>query len=91
VRLEEVAPEAPARQDVDPTVRIDLQRALMRLAKGQRVVVVLRFFYDLSIEQTAECLNCTAGTVKSQTARGLAALRGLLGAEFDHPLRSHDA
>lgn len=31
--------------------------------------------YDLSVEQTAEILGCATGTVKTQTARGLADLR----------------
>jgi DNA-directed RNA polymerase specialized sigma24 family protein len=37
--------------------------------------VVLRFYCDLTVEQTAEVLGCSPGTVKSQTARALATLR----------------
>jgi DNA-directed RNA polymerase specialized sigma24 family protein len=37
--------------------------------------VVLRYYEDLSIEQTAEILDCSPGTVKSQTARALDSLR----------------
>jgi DNA-directed RNA polymerase specialized sigma24 family protein len=39
---------------------------------------VLRFYCDLSVEQVAEALGCSPGTVKSQTARGLDALRRVL-------------
>lgn len=56
-------------------LRHDLVRALSTLPKGQRAAVVLRYFEDLSEQQTAEILGCSVGTVKSQTARGLAALR----------------
>jgi hypothetical protein len=37
---------------------------------------VLRYLQDLSVEQTAATMRCSVGTVKSQTARGLDALRG---------------
>lgn len=57
---------------------LDLRAALAALPPRQRAVVVLRFYCDLSVEQTADALNCSTGTVKSQTARGLAALRRTL-------------
>jgi DNA-directed RNA polymerase specialized sigma24 family protein len=44
---------------------------------------VLRFTYDLSVDETARVLGCANGTVKSQTARGLARLRVLLHEEDD--------
>jgi RNA polymerase sigma-70 factor (sigma-E family) len=64
----------------DPGVRRDVLVALAGLPRGQRAVVVLRFFDDLSEAQTAEALGISAGTVKSQTSRALRALRtsGLL-------------
>jgi RNA polymerase sigma-70 factor (sigma-E family) len=55
--------------------RRDLLAALAPLPRGQRAVVVLRFFHDLTEAQTAEALGCSVGTVKSQTARALANLR----------------
>lgn len=45
----------------------------------QRAVLVLRYFEGLDVTATAEVLGCTEGTVKSQTAHGLAALRAVLG------------
>ena len=52
-----------------------LLRALAALPPRQRAVVVLRYFDDLSEAETAQMLGCSLGTVKSQTARGLARLR----------------
>jgi RNA polymerase sigma-70 factor (sigma-E family) len=49
--------------------------ALATLTRGQRAVVVLRYFDDLTEAQTAAVLGCSVGTVKSQHARALAALR----------------
>jgi RNA polymerase sigma-70 factor (sigma-E family) len=60
----------------DRTVVIE---ALARLAPGQRACVVLRHYADFSVEQTAEILGISDGAVKSQTSRGLAQLRNLLG------------
>lgn len=59
--------------------KLAMLESLRRLPKRQRLSVVLRFWEDLSVEQTAEIMNCSTGTVKSQTARGLQTLRGLLG------------
>ena len=55
--------------------RLALLQALTQLPPRQRACVVLRYYDDLSVEEVAEVLGCRAGTVKSQTARGLAALR----------------
>ncbi|GIH07651.1 RNA polymerase sigma24 factor [Rhizocola hellebori] len=81
VRLVAQAPEAAARSD-DAAARLDLRAALLQLPKRQRAVVVLRFLSDLSVDDTAAALGCSAGTVKSQTADGLAKLRRLLGDEL---------
>jgi DNA-directed RNA polymerase specialized sigma24 family protein len=44
-------------------------------------VVVLRFYCDLSVEETARQLGISEGTVKSQAARGLESLRAVVVAE----------
>ena len=59
--------------------RGDVRAALAELPPGMRAAVVLRYWLDLSVEQTAELLHCSEGTVKSQTAKGAARLRELLG------------
>jgi RNA polymerase sigma-70 factor (sigma-E family) len=75
----DVVPERPAAPDIDVVDRVTLLAALDRLPPRQRAVLVLRFFDDLSVEQTADALGCATGTVKAHTHHGLAALRDLLG------------
>jgi RNA polymerase sigma-70 factor (sigma-E family) len=70
-------PDPPARGS-DPALadlRHDVLVALAALPRGQRAVVVLRFYDDLTEVETAAALGITVGTVKSQTARALTALR----------------
>lgn len=55
-----------------------LLRALAEIGPRQRAVVVLRFCLDLPVADVAETLGLTQGTVKSQTARGLDALRAVV-------------
>jgi RNA polymerase sigma-70 factor (sigma-E family) len=56
-------------------VRQDVLWALSTLTRGQRAVVVLRYFDDLTEAQAAQALGCSVGTVKSQTARAMKSLR----------------
>ncbi|TDQ05383.1 RNA polymerase sigma factor [Labedaea rhizosphaerae] len=57
-----------------------VRTALLAIPPKQRAVVVLRYFDDLSVAETAQVMRCSEGTVKSQTARGLDALRAALRA-----------
>lgn len=58
-----------------------LVEALARLPLRQRQAVVLRYFDDLSVATVAQIMGSSTGTVKSQTAKGLARLRELIDTE----------
>lgn len=76
---EEAGPSRAAVADGQRTdERLMLTEALQRLPKRQRAAVVLRFWEDLPVEQTAQIMGCSTGAVKNLTMRGLATLRGLL-------------
>jgi RNA polymerase sigma-70 factor (sigma-E family) len=82
-RREQVAADPPEPDRlVDPPGgledRLDLLHALAQLPRRQRAVLVLRYWLDLPVTEVAALLDCAEGTVKSQAARGLAALRALV-------------
>jgi RNA polymerase sigma-70 factor (sigma-E family) len=74
-------PERHAATGTDPEDRTVLRLALRQVPPRQRAVLVLRFMFDLSVEEVASTMNCSLGTVKSQTSHGVAAMRRLLGAQ----------
>lgn len=59
--------------------RLWMRDALTAVPARQRATLVLRFWEDLSVADTARLLGVSEGTVKSHTTRGLKALRDLLG------------
>jgi RNA polymerase sigma-70 factor (sigma-E family) len=75
--LTDTLPERPV-QPQAPEARMVLLDALATLPPGARAVVVLRYWSDLSVDQVAAMLGCSAGNVKSQSARALDRLRILL-------------
>ena len=52
-----------------------LKQTLATLPDRQREAVVLRFFEDLSVEETAAAMGCAEGTVKATVHQALRALR----------------
>ncbi|QWF80837.1 SigE family RNA polymerase sigma factor [Amycolatopsis sp. CA-230715] len=70
--------QAPVRVDEQVATREDLLAGLRKVPPKQRAVLVLRYFEGLDVAGVAKALGCSEGNVKSQTARGLANLRGVL-------------
>lgn len=77
VRLTDVIPDRGAAAP-DPTERMTVLGYLDELPERRRAVLVLRYFCDLSVAETAQALGCSEGTVKSQTSRALDTLRARL-------------
>ncbi len=65
-------------QQPDVAGQADLWRALSTLPARQRAALVLRYYEDLSEQQTAEVLGCSVAAAKSLVARGARALRSQL-------------
>jgi RNA polymerase sigma-70 factor (sigma-E family) len=68
----------------DDADRLTVLDALTRLPRRQRAVVVLRYFRDLDVATVAVLMDCSEGTVKSQTARALGKLRDLIDDPLDN-------
>ncbi|MFE0600774.1 SigE family RNA polymerase sigma factor [Streptomyces sp. NPDC058892] len=63
----------------DPLSRMPLLRALERLAPKDRAVLVLRYWEDRSVEETADAMSTGSAAVRTRTSRALARLREQLG------------
>ncbi|WP_431679265.1 SigE family RNA polymerase sigma factor [Kitasatospora sp. KL5] len=71
-------PDRPG-PDRDSSLRLTLIEALADLSPRDRAVLVLRYWEDVSVEETAELLDASPGAVRTQTSRALGRLRLLLG------------
>jgi RNA polymerase sigma-70 factor (sigma-E family) len=77
-------PESAVAPDM-PETRLMVLSALAKLAPRARAVVVMRFWADMSVEQVADVLGCSTGTVKSQSARALEKMRTVLAFDPEGP------
>ncbi|MFB7457381.1 SigE family RNA polymerase sigma factor [Streptomyces sp. NPDC056188] len=79
-RATDVLPEVPEpRTGGDAPLRLTLLEALGQLSPKDRAVVVLRYWEDRSVEETATALNTSSAAVRTRCVRALARLRVLLG------------
>ncbi|MCB5166024.1 SigE family RNA polymerase sigma factor [Streptomyces bambusae] len=69
----------PAVAGADPALRLTLLDALGRLSAQDRAVVVLRYWEDRSIEETAQAMNVSSAAVRTRAGRALTRLREHLG------------
>ncbi|HEV7758567.1 MAG TPA: sigma-70 family RNA polymerase sigma factor [Acidimicrobiales bacterium] len=87
-RLEAQVAVAATGGPPDEADRLAVRAAVADLPERQRAVLVLRFYADLSIADTAEALRCAEGTVKSLTNKAVGGLRRRLDdetlVEVDH-------
>jgi RNA polymerase sigma factor (sigma-70 family) len=63
----------------DPALRLALFEALSKLSPRDRAIVVLRYWEDRSVEETANVLGVRSGAVRTRSSRALQRLRSLLG------------
>jgi RNA polymerase sigma factor (sigma-70 family) len=66
----------------DPALRVTLLAALRQLPPQDRAVLVLRYWEDRSVEETAAALRLTSTAVRSRSSRALERLRGVLGSSL---------
>ncbi|MFI2430632.1 SigE family RNA polymerase sigma factor [Streptomyces sp. NPDC018693] len=80
-RATDVLPESAAAAP-DSTLRLTLLDALGRLPVKDRAVVVLRYWEDRSIQETADAMDTSSAAVRTRCVRALARLRELLGEDI---------
>ncbi|MER5640583.1 SigE family RNA polymerase sigma factor [Kitasatospora sp. NPDC002227] len=73
--------------DIDPTLRVALLQALAEAPPKDRAVLVLRFWEDRTVAQTAAALDMSEAAVRTRSHRALGRMRELLGST----LTEHDA
>ncbi len=68
-------PRAPQEADRDDAIAV--RKAVTSLPKQQRTALVLRYYLDLSVAETAQLMGCADGTVKSLTHKAIASLHNI--------------
>lgn len=91
LRRERLTDTLPETADPDPTdtwvTSRQVHEVLQQMPARQRAVLILRYFEDLTEAQTAEVMEISVGTVKSQAHRGFVRMRQLLGEQGEGPGR----
>lgn len=81
-----LGPPSEVHLDPDPADRMAVHAALSTLTSQQREAVLLRYFLDLSVQETADVLGATPGAVRARTHRAVQALRDQLGLAYESRL-----
>lgn len=74
-------PECPESEAVGSLERAALRRAMDQLGEAQRQVILLRFIYDLSLQETANQMGRSVGSVKALQHRAIEQLRAIMRSE----------
>ena len=77
-RRERSTGSVPEAGTVDPTSIDTTWEMVQALPSRQRAAVALRYYADLTVNETAEVMGCSVGAVKTHTARALQKLRETL-------------
>ncbi|MFJ9537750.1 SigE family RNA polymerase sigma factor [Streptomyces sp. NPDC101225] len=87
-RATEMLPDRPDEgAGRDMPLRLTLLEALARLPAKDRAVVVLRYWEDRSVEETAQAMNVSSAAVRTRCVRALGRLRELLGEDLSEYAR----
>ncbi|MFE6284812.1 SigE family RNA polymerase sigma factor [Streptomyces sp. NPDC057877] len=81
-RATDAVPESADTRGGDTALRLTLLDALAQLSAKDRAVVVLRYWEDRSVEETADVLHVSSAAVRTRCVRALARLRTLLGEDL---------
>jgi RNA polymerase sigma-70 factor (sigma-E family) len=81
------ADERTSSEQPDVATRDEVRGALQLLPPRRRAAVVLRYYEDMTEQQTADVLGCSVPAVKALVARGLETLRSVLEGDRDDPIR----
>jgi len=73
---------SPQAANSNPEEPRALWEAVRRLRQADQTVIYLRYFLDLSVEETAEALMIAPGTVKSRLHRSLRRLEAVIARDF---------
>lgn len=76
-----------AEPGIDPGDRVDLYDALAKLEERERLVVQLRFFEDMKLEEISQVTDTNLSTVKTRLYGALRKLRALTGEEVEYDER----
>ncbi|MCX4583761.1 SigE family RNA polymerase sigma factor [Streptomyces sp. NBC_01481] len=82
-------PDIPIIAGSDPLLRLALLQALGQLPPKDRAVVVLRYWEDRSVEETADAMNASSAAVRTRSTRALARLRAQLGGSLAELVSAH--
>ena len=87
---EEAAPVNIEENNMQSTQANDLWKAVQTLHMSDQQIIYLRYFLDLSVQETAQVLGVAEGTVKSRLNRAIEKLRKIIQQDFPVLFEGHE-